>query len=123
MNVWWILLGLASVGFALSVYFTAAYFGSAATVLPGVPGALCREEEGSCLTVLQTPYARLLGVPNAVVGLLFYLLVGVMAALALAGQPQEWLWRIAFLGAAGSVLVAPYLIWALVARLKTWCPL
>ena len=71
----------------------------------------------------QTPYARLFGVPNSLLGLVFHLLVGSVAALALGGAPPAWLWRLALLGALVSVLLAPYLIWALVARLKTWCQL
>jgi uncharacterized membrane protein len=46
-----------------------------------------------------------------------------VALLALAGSPSLWLWWATFAGVAFSVLLAPYLIWALVARLRTWCRL
>ncbi len=115
------LLGLALAGAALSLYFTLAYYGWIEA--RGLPAAFCRREERSCLTVLQTPYARLFGVPNSLLGLLLYLLVLAVAVLALAGAPQPRLWWVALAGAALSVALAPYLIWALVARLKTWCRL
>jgi uncharacterized membrane protein len=117
----WIVLGLALVGAALSTYFTLAYYGWIEA--HALPAAFCRREERSCVTVLQTPYARLFGVPNSLLGLLLYLMVLAVALLALAGSPSLWLWRTAFAGAAFSVLLAPYLIWALLARLKTWCRL
>ena len=118
----WILLGLAGVGLALSLYFTLAYYGWIEA--RALPAAFCRREERSCLTILQTPYARVFGVPNSVLGLLLYLLVGAVAALSLtSGAAPAWLWPVTFTGAVLSVLLAPYLIWALLAQLKTWCRL
>ena len=115
------MLGLALVGAALSTYFTLAYYGWIEA--RALPPAFCRRDERSCLTVLQTPYARLFGVPNSLLGLLLYLLVLAVAALALAGTQQTALWWAALTGTAAAVALAPYLIWALVARLHTWCRL
>lgn len=120
MVAWW-LLGLAALGLGISLYFTLGYYGRLET--RAIPAALCRREEESCLTILATPYARLLGVPNALVGAGFYVLTGVVAALALAGTLPRWLWALNVAAAAGGVLLAPYLIWALLARLKSWCRL
>jgi uncharacterized membrane protein len=106
---------------ALSLHFTLAYYGRIQS--PAVPPALCRQEERACLTILRTPYARLFGVPNAVVGLAFYLLTAVGAGLTLAGRLPLWLWELNVALAAVAVLLAPYLVWALVARLKVWCRL
>ncbi len=108
-------------GCAISLYFTLIYFERVAA--QGVPAAFCRREEQACVTVLRTPYARLLGVPNALLGVGFYLLAGAAALLALAERLPEWLWLLTLGMAAASVLLAPYLIWALVARLKSWCGL
>ena len=117
----WSLLGLSVIGFAISLYFTLAYYGR---IEPGeVPAALCRREERSCVTLLQTPYARLLGVPNAVLGLGFYLLTAAVALLALGEALPRWLLWVYLAAAAASVALAPYLVWALVARLKSWCRL
>ena len=115
------LLGLATVGAALSLYFTLAYYGWIEA--HALPAAFCRREERSCLTVLQTPYARLFGVPNSLLALFFYVLVGSVAALALTGPLPGWLWRVTFAGSLVTVLLAPYLIWALITQLRTWCRL
>lgn len=115
------MLGLALAGAALSTYFTLAYYGWIDA--SALPAAFCRRDERSCLTILETPYARLFGVPNSLMGLLLYLLILTVAALALRGAPPPGLWWTAFLGTAVSVALAPYLIWALVARLHTWCRL
>jgi len=117
----WSLLGLSAVGFGISLYFTLAYYGRIAA--GGIPAALCRREERSCVTLLETPYARLLGVPNSVLGLGFYLLTAVVALLALGEILPRWLLWSNLAAAAVSVALAPYLVWALVARLKSWCPL
>lgn len=120
MAAWW-LLGLAVLGAAISLYFTLVYYGQVES--RALPAALCRRQERTCVTILDTPYARLLGVPNAVVGIGFYLLTGVVAGLALAAALPRWLWWVNVAAAAGTVLLAPYLVWALVARLKAWCGL
>ena len=75
------------------------------------------------MTVLSTPYARLLGVPNAVVGLGFYTMTGAWAVLSIRGQAVDALWWPAFGIAAAGVVAAPYLIWALVSQLRVWCGL
>lgn len=117
----WLLLGLALLGLGISLYFALAYYGRLES--PDIPPALCRRQERSCVTILRTPYARLLGVPNAVLGLAFYLLTGAVAGLALAGELPRWLWAVNLAAAAGAVALAPYLVWALVARLGHWCRL
>ena len=107
----------------ISAYFTVAYYGSGTETLRGVPAALCRTEERSCTTVIHTPYARLLGVPNAVLGLFYYAGVAAWAVLALSGPVAGWLTDALLLAAAAVVALAPYLVWALVRQLRTWCPL
>jgi uncharacterized membrane protein len=115
----WALLGLSGVGFVLSLYFSLVYYGRVETGT--VPRALCRQEEASCLTILATPYARLLGVPNALVGVGFYLLIAATAMLFLTGRFSSGLWQLSRLSAVAAVGLAPYLIWALRVRLRTWC--
>jgi len=115
------LLGLSAIGFGISLYFTLAYYGRIEA--RAIPAALCRREERSCVTLLQTPYARLLGVPNAVLGLGFYLLTAAVALLAMREALPRWLLWANLAAAAASVALAPYLVWALVARLQSWCRL
>jgi len=117
----WLLLGLATLGGAISIFFLLAYYGR---VHSGeVPAALCRRGERSCVSIVRTPYARLFGLPNSLFGLAFYLLTALVAVLALVETPPGWLWRANLLAAVASVLLIPYLVWALAAKLKTWCRL
>jgi uncharacterized membrane protein len=120
LAAWW-LLGLAAVGAAISFYFTLAYYGR---IRSGeVPAALCQRDEHACLTILRTPYARMFSVPNALVGLGLYALTATTAGLTLAGRLPLWLWELNVALAVVAVLLAPYLVWALAARLKVWCRL
>ena len=115
------LLALALTGAAISVYFTLVYYQRVEA--RQVPLELCQRQERACLSILRTPYARLLGVPNAVLGIAFYAVTVLVAALALAGMLPRWLLLANLAAAVASVALAPYLIWALVARLHTWCQL
>ncbi|MDR5709297.1 MAG: vitamin K epoxide reductase family protein [Armatimonadota bacterium] len=112
--------GLCTVGFLDSLYFTLVQY----RILPPDPRWLprfCRVEQGRCLSLLQAPEARLLWIPNSVVGLGFY--PGVFAA-ALLGQlgDRRWLGA-ALVVALGAVLASFYLVWALLRRLRIHCPL
>lgn len=110
---------MAAAGLAASLYFTLVYY---AYVAPrGIPRAFCQKEEQTCITILRTPYARLFGLPNSVLGLGFYLLVGGVAVQGLWGRPAGWLQLVALAAAMVTVAATPYLLWALLVRLKTWC--
>ncbi len=112
--------GLCAVGFLDSLYFTLVQY----RILPPGPRWLprfCRLEEGRCFSLLQAPEARLLRVPNSVVGLGFY---PVVFATALLGQLGDRRWLgIALVGASAATLTSLYLTWALLGRLRVHCPL
>ena len=64
-------IALATVGLYIAAYFTLVYYGivSASTkLMPNV----CQLEERTCQTVLGTKYARVFGVPNSLLGVLYY---------------------------------------------------
>ncbi|MDR7416990.1 MAG: vitamin K epoxide reductase family protein [Armatimonadota bacterium] len=112
--------GLCGIGFLDSLYFVLVQY----RILPPNPRWLprfCRMDEGRCFSILQAPEARLLGIPNSVVGLGIY--PGVFAAVLLGRfGDRRWL-DVALGGAAGATLASLYLTWALVRRLRTHCPL
>ena len=66
------LLSLA--GLADALYFTLAYYGRVKKAR-WVPQILCAREGSSCVTVVQTPYARVFGVPNSLLGIIYYVLL------------------------------------------------
>ena len=63
---------LSLVGLANAIYFTLAYYRRVKKAR-WVPEVLCAREDSSCVAVLQTPYARLFGVPNSLLGIVYYL--------------------------------------------------
>ena len=112
---------LALAGLADALYFTFAYYGRIKKAR-WVPEILCAREGSSCVTVVQTPYARVFGVPNSLLGAFFY--IGV-AGWTLAGGIAAARWLVWVLIAANAVAVALgfYLIYALRRILHTDCPL
>lgn len=62
---------LSFLGLWISIYFTGVYYKWFAPSVFWVP-PVCRLTEKSCLSVLQTPRAKIFGVPNSVFGILVY---------------------------------------------------
>ena len=98
---------------------TLAYYGR---VMPSrlLPSALCKWEEGTCLTVLRTSYARVFGVPNSLLGILFYL---VMLGGTGYVETHPAVLHGLLAAATSAVLLGAYLITALRVRLRASCPL
>jgi len=126
-----VIIGVLSLaGLADALYFTLAYYGRVRRAR-WVPRILCAREGASCVTVLQTPYAHVSGVPNSLLGIVYYLLLMgwalparrldafyvVVYALAL---PLRW---VLAAGSALPVILGCYLIYALRHRLHVACPL
>jgi uncharacterized membrane protein len=80
-------------------------------VLPGwlTGPAVCQLEHGGCAVLFRSPRATLLGVPNALLGVLLYLLLATGIA---AGWPPLWLWLMTLPALAMSV----FLGWSLISR-------
>lgn len=122
---------LSVVGLANSLYFTFAYYGRIKKAR-WVPEILCAREGSSCVTVVQTPYARVFGVPNSLLGIIYYVAL-------IAGAVTDWSygtnWGIHFtyivlgpsslikLASAATVILGFYLVYALRRKLHTHCPM
>ena len=110
---------LALAGLADAFYFTFAYYGRIKKAR-WVPEILCAREGSNCVTVVQTPYARVFGVPNSLPGAVYYLLLILWAAAAPRVAAVEW----ALIAAsAGTVILGFYLIYSLRRKLYIDCPL
>jgi len=112
----WGLIAASLVGLVINLYFVA--------LLYPVPGWVtraalaCGIDGGSCRRVVETPYARLFwGQPNVIVGLPWCVAVIVLAAICLA-TGTFYLWWPCMVVATGSVLVALYLVYVLLFRLR-----
>jgi uncharacterized membrane protein len=123
-----VLLSLA--GLADALYFTFAYYGRIRKAR-WVPEILCAREGSSCVTVVRTPYARVFGLPNSVLGIVYYVLLVVwivfvphhLTVLGHVLRPFETL-GVVLLGASlCTVVLGFYLIYALRRILYTDCPL
>lgn len=68
---------------------------------------ICRLEDGGCAVLFRSPRAALLGIPNASLGLLLYLLL----AVGLIAQWPDWL---LFLMTVPAVAMSAFLGWSLI---------
>lgn len=116
-----LLLAAAVVGALDALYFVLVTYGAMRPDARLVP-RVCRMDEDSCARIVHTRWGRLLGLPNAVYGLAWYLLVGGVAVADLAGASPGWC-ALLLAGAAATVAVSAVLAWALVRRLRVACPL
>jgi uncharacterized membrane protein len=123
-----VILSLA--GLANAFYFTFAYYGRIKKAR-WVPAILCARAGSSCVTVVQTPYARVFGVPNSLLGIIYYLaLIGwdfrgeTIGPRVVVGGHEVAVLSLALVAAsAGTVLLGFYLIYSLIEKLHTHCPL
>ena len=123
-----VLLSLA--GLADSLYFTFAYYGRIRKAR-WVPEIFCAREGSSCVTVVRTPYARVFGIPNSLLGIVYYVALLVWIGfvprhLSISGRifrPFEtvglWLLGASLL----TVMLGFYLVYALRRTLGVDCPL
>lgn len=78
------LIPLAAVGFLISSYFTAISYRWIKPDVKWIP-SFCRMEERTCASIVFTPRARVFGLPNSILGQVFYLalMAGVWSNFAL----------------------------------------
>ena len=117
-------------GLADALYFTFAYYGRIRKAR-WVPEIFCAREDSSCVTVVRTPYARVFGVPNSLLGIVYYalLMVWIMFVprhMSISGhvlRPFETLGLLLLGASLCTVVLGFYLIYALRRILHTHCPL
>lgn len=118
---------LALAGLVVSLYFTLAYYGRVRKSRR-IPELLCAREGSSCVTVLQTPYARVFGVPNSLLGIFYYLLLIFWALwgharLVTIGRVLIPAVSILVALSAATLVLGFYLIDALRRKLRIDCPM
>jgi len=110
---------LACAGFLISLYFSIASQGSASRIERYVP-QFCRIDPASCARLLQTAEARLFGIPNSYLGLLFY--TALIGSTLLSSLWQQ-LHFMLFFGSFLAVCAGVYLTYVLLIRMKIRCML
>ena len=111
---------LAAVGLAIATYFTAVAYRWMRPDAAWIP-AFCRMGEQTCASIVFTPGARVLGLPNSVLGQVFYAALLVGAPLGLLDQPL--LLALYRAGSLATVALAVYLSYALLFVMRVPCPL
>ena len=109
-----LVIGPSVIGFIISVYFTGVYYKWFAPDVFWMP-SVCQLEEKTCLLVLDTPRAKIFGVPNSAfgIGVYFYLILD-----AFLFPPAFGLALLTF-----ALLRSIYLAYSLVFITKIPCPL
>ena len=115
-----VLIALSALGFLISCYFTAVAYRWIPPNAPWIP-AFCRMGERTCASIVDTPRARLFGVPNSALGQLFYLALalGVVSGVLFANP-----FFIVYLAFSGlTVMVGLFLTYSLLFLTRVPCPL
>jgi uncharacterized membrane protein len=120
MTTWAIIL-LSGIGLYISAYFTLVYYGALMPSTSLMP-SFCRMGEQSCLSVIQTPYARVFKLPNFVLGIIYYAGLIILSGTGLLTSPVLIL-RVMTAISWLTVGLGVYLVYALIYRVKVPCPL
>ena len=106
---------LSFIGLWISIYFTGVFYKWFKPDQFWIP-KVCQLKEESCMTVLDTPRAKLFGIPNSAfgVGMYAYLILNLFI-------PFPWMIALVFLFFA--VLRSIYLAYSLIFVTKIPCPL
>ena|ERR1044071_7495958 len=125
-----IVLGLSGVGLYIAAYFTLVYYGLVAANTKLMP-RVCQLEERTCQTVLTTKFARLFGVPNSLLGVIYYFAVILFVATGwidsagglVIGSVGVEFWLLAAAASWFAVAIGFVLVYALFFIIHIPCPL
>ena len=107
---------LSGIGLWISVYFTGVSYHLFPADVKCIP-QVCQLKEKTCQMVLQTPNARLFGIPNSVYGMFLYAYL----IFYFAGLPLPKM--LALIGISLAALRSLYLAYSLIFLIKVPCPL
>ena len=110
---------LSLIGFLISSYFTAVSYRWIRPDEKWIP-AFCRLGERTCATIVFTPRARVFGLPNSVLGQVFYaaLVIG-----ALTGRFEGGPLTLYLLASLVTVVLGAYLTYSLLFLTRVPCKL
>lgn len=114
----WVLISslfLCVTGLAGSAYLTYEHYSSGATLACPNSGAI------NCLKVTTSSYAALLGIPVALLGLLFFVGITALCLPVAWNARQPWIPRARAAAVFAGVLFVMYLVWAELFRLDAIC--
>jgi uncharacterized membrane protein len=100
----WIALGLGAAAAAAALY---GHYRVLPAWLTGPE--VCLMEDGGCAVLFRSPRSRLLGVPNALLGVMLYLLLAI-------GLILRWPASLLFAMTLPAVAMSAFLAWSLISR-------
>ncbi len=109
-----LILSCATAGFLIALYFTLVQYRVIPPDTRWIP-EFCRIDGATCLRLLATPDAKVFGIPNSLVGLIYY-----VSILVLPIPIFETVFLVASIFAVG---LGMYLTHSLLVKLKTHCAL
>jgi uncharacterized membrane protein len=111
----WGSLVVCVLGLAASAYLTYEHYSSSTSLACPDTGAI------NCLKVTTSSYSKLLGVPVALLGLLFYVGMTLLCSPPAWSATNPWVGRVRLLGAVSGVVLVVYLVWAELFRIDAIC--
>ncbi len=108
-------LVLAVLGVAVSAYLTVEHYSSSATLACPDSGVV------DCVKVTTSSYADLLGVPVALLGLLFFLAVAALCLPVAWASTHAWVHRARLAAVSGGAVFVLYLVWVELFRVDAIC--
>lgn len=119
---------LCLLGLWISFYFTGVSYHWFPPNVKWIP-RFCQLKESSCQLVLETPRAKLFGIPNSVFGIVLYAYLALLfLPVPLKGTGTFWgtgtlFWNLAVVATALAGLRSLYLAYSLIFVTKVPCPL
>ena len=114
----WARLGsliVALAGLAVSAYLTVEHYSSSTTLACPETGVV------NCVKVTTSSYSTLVGVPVALLGLLFFAAMTVLCTPAAWRASSPWVSRARLAGGVAGVAMVVYLVWAELFRIDAIC--
>lgn len=108
-------LTLSLAGLAASTYLTVEHYSGSTTLACPETGAV------NCVKVTTSSYSEFLGVPVALLGLLFFVAVIPLCLPVAWRSDNPWLSRARLAAVSGGVVFVVYLVWAELFRIDAIC--
>jgi uncharacterized membrane protein len=108
-------LVLALLGVAVSAYLTVEHYSSSTTLACPDTGVV------DCVKVTTSSYAELLGVPVALLGLLYFVATAALCLPVAWSSTQAWVHHARLVAVSGGAVFVLYLVWVELFRVDAIC--
>jgi uncharacterized membrane protein len=114
------LLLCSGIGLVISLYFTLVTYRLMSPDQRFIP-KFCRMADNACAAIVDTPQARLLGVPNSLLGIVYY--IGVILSVTSSFRTSTFLYAGEIGISVATIVMGGYLVHSLRRVLKVSCVL